>query len=109
MRNDEPIVKNASDKSQVKNASDEVKRRQKREDEDLRRVLSTPEGANVIWRILERCNKFSSPVVAGDTHLTYLNLGKQDLGNWLFGEISRVNPIGVAKTMIDRYKLNKGA
>lgn len=104
---EEPMVKNASDRSQVKNASEEMKRRKNREDEDLRRVLSTNEGAAVIWRILERCNTFSSVIVEDKALLTYYKAGKQDVGHWLLGEVSRVNEISMAKAMLSRYKKSK--
>lgn len=54
---------------------------------DFRAVFdgaATPEQAKrVLWQIFEECRLFRTPIAAGDTHLTYARIGKQEIGRWL--------------------------
>lgn len=37
----------------------------------------------VLWQVFEECRLFRTPIAAGDTHLTYARIGKQEIGRWL--------------------------
>lgn len=58
--------------------------------EDLKTVISTPEGRRFIWRMLDHCGVFRS-VFSPSAHI-YYNSGKQDVGHFLQGEIGRDFP-----------------
>lgn len=52
---------------------------------EMREVLKTREGRNVLWRILEQCHLFSS-IWRQSAEIHYL-AGKQDVGHYVLAEI----------------------
>ncbi len=56
-----------------------------RDDAWLREVLSTEGGRAVLYKILEHCGVYRSPIT--DPLETFRELGRQDVGRWLMGEI----------------------
>jgi hypothetical protein len=62
--------------------------RVKRDNElnDLRKILQTPEGRRVIWRILSQAEVFKQ-TFNPDPHWAAFNEGKRRIGLWLYGEI----------------------
>lgn len=85
-----PFVRNAASKKQVDTA--EIKERSARERElnEMRAVLSTPEGRRFLWRLLGRCKTFSS-IYESSARIHY-NSGQQDIGFQLLQEIDAADP-----------------
>ncbi len=79
------VVKNAADRKQVGSAEKREKLRRSRELEDLRVVMSTPEGRRVIWRLLSEFKVFGSVMRDGVERVMFL-AGKQDAGHLIQGE-----------------------
>lgn len=73
----------------AKKAKKEAKHKRFRELEDLKKVLSSRSGRNVLWKILGECGTFRS-VMTGSSY-TFFNAGKQDLGHYLMAEIEQAD------------------
>lgn len=81
---------NAADRRQVEHAGRKEKDRERRQDDDLRVVLSLPEGRRFIWRIMGWSGYLENPTHArGD--MTHQNIGRGDCGRMLLSEIVRVD------------------
>ena len=50
---------------------------------DFRAVFEDDRGRRVLWQIFEEMRMFGTPIIPGDTHLTYARIGKQEIGRWL--------------------------
>lgn len=81
---------NAGDAKHVKKKR--RKRRFARHDElaNLRSVLSTEAGREVVWRFIEQCGVFHSP----PTHPqdTFRYVGRADIGRWVMAEVFEAHP-----------------
>jgi hypothetical protein len=86
-----PLVKNASDESQVKGAGDKAKRREQRDAEDLQLVLGSIQGRRLLWRYLSRCGVFQSSFSTNGS-ITFYNEGKRSIGLEILAEITATNP-----------------
>jgi hypothetical protein len=99
------VVKNASDKRQV----DYVAKNERREDrvysEDLEYILKTPQGRNVLWRLMGDCNIFKT-AWSNDGKLIHKNIGKQELGQKLLADITAVDEKYFFQMMKENYKGN---
>ena len=70
---------------------------------DFRAVLMDGDAApdqarRVLWQIFEECRLFRTPIAAGDTHLTYTRIGKQEIGRWLLTVLTAEPGEGPART-----------
>jgi len=65
--------------------------RMSREQEDLSKTLNNPAGRRVLWRILEQSKLLAPDMFTGNS-TTFYNLGKRDLGLWLYNEIMGSEP-----------------
>ena len=101
----EPLVKNADNRTQVKKAERKERVRERTESDDLRNMMNSTAGSDVLWRILERCGAFRS-VYNENPHSIYYNAGRQDLGHWLMEEMTTADPIAMAKLTLRKY--NRG-
>lgn len=101
---DRALVGNAADPQQIAEGTRRQRDRQKQRDADLRAVLRTTEGARYLAALLGDLLP-DSPLVAQDTHATYLNLGWREAGRHLRAEIRRVAPDAYA-TMRQEHDLN---
>lgn len=79
------MVKNAADPKQVKRAANKEQFKKDNERSDLSKVLETPEGRRVMWRLLEHCKVFGS--VWDPSSRIHYYAGKQDVGHFLMAEI----------------------
>jgi len=62
---------------------------QRREEGDLRKVLSIPEGRRFVWKMLSRAGVFRSSFT-GNSH-TFFNEGKREIGLGMFEDVMTVN------------------
>lgn len=96
-------VRNAADKEQQKEAKRLLKDADKQAVVDMQDLLKTGWGQRVLWRILVKCNTFSSVIGANDS-LTNYNAGAQDIGHFLLDEITGANPDALLQMMKDNRK-----
>lgn len=87
----ESLVRNASDESQIKDAEDKVKYNRKQELDDLRHILSLPEGKRFILRYLFGVCGVMKPVYTGNSETYFLD-GKRAVGLTLIEEIKEASP-----------------
>lgn len=59
---------------------------------DMRELLGTRPGRNIMWRQLERLGVYRTPFVAGSPDGTAFNCGAHNHGLWLLAEIMRAAP-----------------
>jgi len=96
------LVKNASSEKQVKEAKSVEKTYRDVELEDLRKVLNTKAGRNVLWRILSKCKTFET--IWHPSAAIHYNSGQQDIGHWLMSEIANTGPESLMVLMKENYK-----
>lgn len=73
----------ASDPVQVNKARKKSSRQERERLEFVQGMMTLPQGRKWLWQLMESCYIFSNPVVLGDTHATYENLGRQNIGKAL--------------------------
>lgn len=87
---DRPVVTDTTNVRQIKDVRRAAKHTREQELDDLRRVLRTPEGQRVFWRVLAHCRVFHSIFTTSAS--IYYNAGQQDIGHFLLAEISAADP-----------------
>ena len=71
------------------------KRLRDREVNDIRKVISTPEGRRFYWRLLEIGGIFSDGYISGDNgYGTTYKSGRRSVGVWSLSELMEANPGG---------------
>lgn len=86
-----PLVNNTSeDEGQIKDAEDKVKYNRKQELDDLRHILSLPEGKRFILRYLYGVCGILKPVYTGNSETYFLD-GKRAVGLTLLEEVKEVD------------------
>jgi hypothetical protein len=83
------LVKNAADEKQVKEGAKREKSHRDREIDDIRQVMSSPQGRRFIWRLLGHCGVYES-IWEASAKIHY-NAGKQDVGHFLLAEVVQAN------------------
>lgn len=91
MSEDNTLVKNAADESQVKKSKRVERSERDKELDDLRFVLSSPQGRRFMWRLLEKCNIFAD-VVTVDEAETNRFLGSRRIGLYVLSEVNIAKP-----------------
>ena len=74
-----------------------------RENEDLSKMLNDPAGRRVLWRILDQSKLLAPDMFTGNS-TTFYNLGKRDLGLWLYNEIMGSEPKAFMAMMDEQLK-----
>ena len=87
-----------TDPKQQKKRNKKNALRASREKEDLSKMLNNPSGSRVLWRILEQSKLLAPDMFTGNS-TTFYNLGKRDLGLWLYNEIMGSEPKAFIKIM----------
>ncbi len=83
-------MKNAADRSQVKQAEYKQKRSRENELDDVRHVLSTPNGRRFFWRYLSECGVFKTSFDGSSR--TYFNEGERNVGLKLMADVNDADP-----------------
>jgi hypothetical protein len=78
---------NAADEEQVAAARKKGGRNRRARLEFIQAMMELPEGRKWLWNILEKCFIFGNPVVQGDPHATYFNLGQQNIGKLILQDV----------------------
>jgi len=77
-----------------------------REKEDISAMLNNPSGRRVLWRIMDQSKLLAPDMFTGNS-TTFYNLGKRDLGLWLYNEIMESEPKAFLTMMNDQLQENK--
>lgn len=84
---EQPLVLNAADAVQVRNARRKEKDSRKRELHSMRVVLGTPEGRELVFRILGYTGFYDDRSMPGDPNATLFVAGQRNVGVWLMAEL----------------------
>lgn len=76
----------ASDETAENNAKRDEARKQREDEETLKRLLSHKSGRAWFYRKLERCHIYGTPFQPGEIHETVFRLGQEDIGKRLMLE-----------------------
>ena len=87
----------------IKEGKKEVALRLAQEREDFQHVMKSPQGRRVMWRILEQSKMLATDLFAGDER-TNVNIGRRDMGVWLYTEIMEHAPEQFIKILQERMK-----
>ncbi len=87
----------ASDEVQVNNRKREAGRRKKTEGQVIKNLLSTPQGRNWMWHLLEAAHVFQQSYLQGDPYGTHFRDGERNLGLRILGEVTSVAPVLMLK------------
>lgn len=81
----------ANELNKKKKKRDEILRREKdREQEDLKKLLSMPEGRRYIWRLMSNAGVFRTSFTGNST--TFFNEGKREIGLMVISEVMNASP-----------------
>lgn len=83
-------VKNASDEKQVKEAKRKEKDVRAQELEDIKFVLSSPQGRRFYWRYLSKCGMFTTSFTGNSG--TYFKEGERNVGLRLYADMMAASP-----------------
>jgi hypothetical protein len=92
-----------TDPKQHKKRTKKHKLVEQRENEDLSKMLNDPAGRRVLWRILDQSKLLAPDMFTGNS-TTFYNLGKRDLGLWLYNEIMGSEPKAFMAMMDEQLK-----
>lgn len=90
MKEKEALVKNAADPDQVKRAENRIINGRDKELDDIRFILSTPQGRRVYWRLLSQFGIFKTSFTGNST--TFFNEGQRNAGLFLLSELNDADP-----------------
>ncbi len=94
-------VKNAADPTQVKKAGDKDKRGRERELNDVRLVLSSPQGRRFLFRYLETCDRISAEHSGS---WTYFKEGERNIALKIKADIVEADPEALLTMMLENKK-----
>ena len=83
----------------------DVNLKTEKEREELRSVLSTGAGRQVMWRFIKESGMFSTDLFVKDSHsYTNYNLGKRYLGLRLFNKIMETDQNAMMKMLLENWR-----
>lgn len=89
----------ADDPEKVTAAQKKVRKKKQEFADDLRSVLAAGAGRRVLHEVLNRTGVFAVNTFTGDALSTSHNVGKQDIGRWLFREIAAADAAAIGLMM----------
>jgi hypothetical protein len=63
----------------------------KQDEQDVRAILATREGARFFARLLDICGAHRLSYAPGDTHATAFNEGQRNVGNMALSELAKID------------------
>jgi hypothetical protein len=91
----------ANDPKQVESAKAKQKRAQKRQDDDFRKLLATPEFRRWLWTLMnERCQIMQTPYSSNGSAMSHA-AGRGDIGRELWAAIEQVDPKLIPQMMLE--------
>lgn len=98
-----PLVTNAANEDQVREAKQKVESLRDQQLNDIRFVMSHPQGRRLMGRIIfDQFKVMGTVFVPGDPHHTSYYSGRQDAGHFLMSEILQADTDGYLKMMMER-------
>lgn len=82
----------AGDPEQVNQARKRAGRKKRDELDFMKHIMEMQQGRAWMYKLLEDCKCFGSPIVPGDPYFTYHNIGEQNIGKRLLIEINEAAP-----------------
>lgn len=73
-------------------------------DSAIKFIGGDQKGREFLWKILQFCKPIGQPIFNSNAMVQSYMAGKQDVGNWLLGEILRVDENIYLKMMTERKK-----
>lgn len=83
---------NAAEPEQVNEARKKAGRRKSKRLEVIALLMQHQDGRAWIYELLEDCQMFGNPIVQGDTHATYANIGAANFGKKIWQDIEQAAP-----------------
>lgn len=102
MSSEAALTRNAGDPEQVKKAKQTEKRIREQELNDLRWILSQPQGRRHVWRLLEFCGVFKNSFTGNST--TFYNEGMRNVGTKQLADLMEANPRAFLEMMEENIK-----
>lgn len=98
---------NAANVEQVRERKRTDKERAEQYRDDLRKLLDMPEFRRYLWRhMTESCGLFKS-AANGNGSIQSQNIGMQDVGRLLWGEVEAVEPLALPRMMSEFHEGQK--
>ena len=98
-------VKNAADENQVRDAKEKDKLRNEKDANDLRWVLSMPQGRRFLWKLLETCGVYRSSFTGSSE--TFFLEGQRNVGLQLLAQITAADSEQYLTMIRESKKLDK--
>lgn len=76
----------ANDPEQVNRARKKAGSTRRERLEFVKAMMDLPQGRKWLWELMKRCHVTGNPVFQGDTHMTYFNLGMQNVGKMILAD-----------------------
>ena len=89
------------DEKQVGRAQSRHKKRRQIELDDLKKILETPSGRRFVTRLLDQTGLLAADMFTGNS-TTFYNLGKRDIGLWMYNEMMSAKPESMIQIMNER-------
>ena len=83
---------NADDKEQVNKARKKAKREQLLREQTIREIMKVKEIRAWLYHILEFSEMFVTPHVPNDVYATHINIGRSEMGKFIWTEIESAAP-----------------
>jgi hypothetical protein len=94
-----PHVKNAADESQVNEAKKKVRHTREQELNDVRFILSTPQGRRFVWRYLDGLFRLSAR--SAEPYWTYFNEGERNVSLKMQADVVEASPEALLEMMTE--------
>jgi hypothetical protein len=91
MQPQKSFVKNAADEGQVREAEKKVRLVRDRELNDIRHILSSPQGRRFLWRYLSACGVYKISFDHSGS-ITSFNEGMRNIGLKLLSDVTDASP-----------------
>jgi len=80
---------NAAEKKKVEEQKRRANEERRKELNDIKTVVSSVSGRRLLWRVMEKCNTFSS--IWEPSAKIHYNSGQQDIGHFILAEITNAD------------------
>ena len=81
-----------TDPNVIKDRKRRLSVKDQQDQEDIRKVLSTPEGRRLVWRMMDQTKMLAPDLFSPDPQQLSYQTGKRDVGVWLYAEIVKADP-----------------
>lgn len=95
----------ASDPEAVNVSRKKAGRKRRERLEFVEGMMTLHQGRKWLWELMEKCFVHGNPLVQGDTHATYFNLGQQNIGKLVLQDVQEFPELYVK--MVKEAKENR--